>query len=89
MGGPGAESRAGDSDVAGVQAPVCMVAGLQTDSLACLPGCAMLCCAVMQRVAQQLKDAFDIEPADCLKVSAKTGACWDGACAAHSEKNTC
>ncbi|PSC76214.1 translation factor GUF1 mitochondrial isoform X1 isoform B [Micractinium conductrix] len=25
------------------------------------------------RVAQQLKDAFDIEPAECLRVSAKTG----------------
>ncbi|EFN57155.1 hypothetical protein CHLNCDRAFT_56093 [Chlorella variabilis] len=26
-----------------------------------------------QRVAQQLKDAFDIEPEECLRVSAKTG----------------
>ncbi|KAI3434957.1 hypothetical protein D9Q98_003011 [Chlorella vulgaris] len=26
-----------------------------------------------QRVAQQMKDAFDIEPSECLKVSAKTG----------------
>jgi hypothetical protein len=26
-----------------------------------------------QRVAQQLQDAFDIEPAECLHVSAKTG----------------
>ncbi len=27
----------------------------------------------LQRVAQQLMDAFDIEPAECLRVSAKTG----------------
>ncbi len=34
---------------------------------ACKPSCPV------QRVAQQLKDAFDIEPQDCLHVSAKTG----------------
>lgn len=30
---------------------------------------------LLQRVAQQMKDAFDIEPSECLKVSAKTGVC--------------
>lgn len=37
------------------------------------PPCPSRTHALLQRVAQQLQDAFDIPPTDCLHVSAKTG----------------